>query len=435
VGHVWPKPKSINASPDEGATCTSLNDERSSHPGTGIEDPFLPNQISVVGTVEKNHIPAERPAEATVLGGDTASSAISMDGYVLFLADKASSLTTDTGESVPVGNPLAAGAVDASSCVSALEGLTKQKSLILSIWALWYAKDRSQLDYVSHTLELLHPHEVDMTWLLPNGLDLSDWLALYPRCVIPDLHPCEQLLCAKVGTPILTWKEYAAYGYTVASKRARTPMTPAETTQDERFIRLSIRRLVASMLLTEDGSSNLRHCFNLAFNILLPILEYERDSYGIPCSRLAIYLSRQLSTHNEQSHQGSATAILAMVCEREFSNIPAFAFIEHHSKLGAQHSREQALVWALRLMLYYADPASRVAPLPFDLCTRALNGCRRILHMIHYHAQDSSFANLWAEWICCDSDFFLSDHQRDFNLKSNRPGSLLDYTDPVPLNF
>jgi hypothetical protein len=116
---------------------------------------------------------------------------------------------------------------------------------------------------------------------------------------------------------------------------------------------------------------------------------------------------------------------------------------------------ERALLWAARLLLYYASPKLTKSALPHNLCARALNGCKRILDMLNCDPyqnpqgseggrgrdpvsdewQDANFANLWTEWICCDSDFFFHDHQMDVKAKAHQPGSLLDHTFPAPSNL
>jgi hypothetical protein len=121
-----------------------------------------------------------------------------------------------------------------------------------------------------------------------------------------------------------------------------------------------------------------------------------------------------------------------MVCDRELK-ARGVLFHEFMLAMGdcfsadAEFSAERALVWAVRLMLYYASPELKKSVLPSDLIARALDGCRRVLDMIHSHPhrklreqdagiqgesmfdewENTNFTNIWVHWICYDSDFFL----------------------------
>jgi hypothetical protein len=428
VGHVWLSPKPLNSSPDEGAARTSLNDERRNHHWMSIEDPFLPNQgFGMVGAGKKYSTP-DGQGEASRLDDDTTSSVISMDDYVLFLADVSSAVPTNRREPMPAGNALAT-PTDASNYVSALEEPERPINLASAIRILWHSRDCSRLDYPSGPLGFHHPHEVGVTQLLPTRLDLGDWLALYPRHTIPEVQPHDQLLYGRPEAPFITWKAYAEYGYNVASQKSRIRTTPAETLEIESFMGPLVRRLVAYMLLNQHGSSNLRQCFSLSLNLLQPILERQFHIYKNPYSKIAKCLSRPLPASYEYSHQDSIAAILAMVCDPGFKtqNVD-FKSMEYFANFDAQYSMERVLVWSCRLMICYADPALQGSLLPSDLCARALDGCKRILERVGFplhqdslgltnmtgkppfsdSLQDSIFATLWAEWICRDSEFFLN---------------------------
>ena len=204
----------------------------------------------------------------------------------------------------------------------------------------------------------------------------------------------------------------------------------------------------AAMLTNRDGRLEktfrvrLPGCFQ---NIFTSFSSALLDQYGDlekSCQRFRTQFAIKLSESKERritgySIQSKGAAILAAVFHRQArtwrTESPSeFEDLEGSLIPRAKFSSERALVWAARLMLYYASPEFEKSPLPVALCSRALDGCTRVLKMIHSHPhqkldgleghedgkgmvpegwQDINFAGLWAEWICFDSDFFLHDSQ------------------------
>lgn len=305
----------------------------------------------------------------------------------------------------------------------------KRSDLALAIWEAWCHGDFFGIDFLSEAAEddSFHPNVSVETVL-------GAWLALYPQGSYPIVHSHDSLpLFPKPDDPVLTWKVYAEHGRTIAAQKLRSRMTPVQV---QGYLSLYARRLLAAMMLVRDGSRLLRRCFGFILVYLRPILQYQGSTLGDLCRRFAKHFPDQLSMSEERrilghSDQHNVAAILAVVCYghrgSDFDTNPDFKTLQSLFREGAQFSVKQAFVWAARLMLYYASPELSRSPLPSDLCARALSGCERILKLVSSHPhqdpdqlngqrdnipmldewQDTNFANLWVEWICYDSEFFV----------------------------
>ena len=228
---------------------------------------------------------------------------------------------------------------------------------------------------------------------------------------------------------------FRSYGHEIAlAKKASTPEEARAL--ENRFV----CSLVAAMMPAPAQDANLPRCFRNIFTSFHSALLDQYDDLKNSCQKLKGQFTKYLSESEERritgySVRSKGAAILAAVFDHqartwrtwphsEFEDLEGFFISE------AKFSSKRALVWAARLMLYYASPKFETSPLPMALCSRALDGCSRVLKMIHSHPhqkldgleghndgndvvpdgrQDINFAGLWAEWICFDSDFFLRD--------------------------
>jgi hypothetical protein len=303
--------------------------------------------------------------------------------------------------------------------------LKKQSAIALDIWNLWSGG-------VLEDFEVQQAHGLDMpapTFIEP---DLNVWLRLYPWIGETALY-CDLPPFPKHDAPRPTWREYARYGHAIALMKSGS--MPVHALADNNHFR---RRLTASMLLAREGSRGLRQCFESILATFDSELRYQYGRLEKPCERFATQFSLRLSETEERniaghSDQTKAAAILAMVCHNGLVNGHSHSTLDDlrtQCQQSAEFSTERGLVWAARLMLYYASPELENSPLPTHLCARAMDGYKRISKMIRYHPhqelevlkgrgdgtgpileewQDTNFAGLWTEWICCDSHFFLYD--------------------------
>lgn len=312
--------------------------------------------------------------------------------------------------------------------------LEKQNILTLAIWFLWQTRNTPLFSsYVSET-----PYFAALPISKEIQSRLEKWLTFYPRTIKFEGQPHSRL--PAFPTPdalLLTWMLFAERGNAIASRKTR--MTPV---QAQARVRLSVCRLTASMVLAPDGSRYLRRCFEIILTCLQTILKHQHDDLELPCQRIAEKFPLRLSESEElriagKSMQGKGAAVLVMICHDQvmsqgIDKSRTFQDLRTLFNAGAGFSVERAFVWATRFMLYYASPELDMSSLPADLCTRALDGCERILGTIRSHPhqnsqnskedsncrplsdvwQDSNFASLWAEWICSDSSFFLDDSLR-----------------------
>lgn len=307
----------------------------------------------------------------------------------------------------------------------------KRSDLTMAIWEAWRHGNFIGIDVLSKAAEddSFHPN-------ISVESVLGAWLALYPQGSYPIVHSHDSLpLFPKPDDPILTWKVYAEHGQTIAARKLRSLMTPVQV---QGYLSLYARRLLAAMMLVRDGSRLLRRCFGFILAYLRPKLQYHASTLEDLCRGFAKHFPDQLSKSEERrilghSDQHNAAAILAAVCYgHRGSDVDTnrdFKALHSLFQKGAQFSVKQAFVWAARMMLYYASPELSRSPLPSDLCARALSGCESILKTVSSHPpphqdpdqlngqkdnipmldewQDTNFANLWVEWICYDSEFFV----------------------------
>lgn len=309
--------------------------------------------------------------------------------------------------------------------------LEKQNILTLGIWQLW--QTRNTLLFSSYVDETPYFAALPISKEIQSRLE--NWLALYPRTTEFEGQSHSRLPAFPTpDAPFLTWMLFAERGNAMALRKTR--MTPV---QAQACVRRSVCRLTASMVLAPDGSRYLRRCFEIILTCLQTILKHQHNDLELPCQRIAEKFSLRLSESEElrlagSSMQGKGAAVLAMICHDQvmsqgIDNSRAFQDLRTLFNAGAGFSVERAFVWATRLMLYYASPELDMSSLPADLCTRALDGCERILGTIRSHPhqnsqnskedgnckplsdawQDSNFASLWAEWVCSDSSFFFDD--------------------------
>jgi hypothetical protein len=307
------------------------------------------------------------------------------------------------------------------------EGKTKrQKSLALAVWELWYSGNRPQLNGLYMFVRGFYSFMINVR---PGDLDLSKWLAFYPRYGSRELHFRNRLPAfPKPGEARFTWKTYTICGYTIARRKTPSNNVPFSIGRSE-------RELVASMLLAPDGSSNLRQCFDPIFTNLQPILKEQLEALEEEVRRFEELVDSAPFASEGCSDEDSAAAMVAMVCDRELKarGVLFMLVTDNRFSVDSEFSAERALVWAVRLMLYYASPELKKSVLPSYLTARALDGCKRVLNMIHSHPrrkpqepdtgiqgesmfdewENTNFANLWVHWICYDSGFFLHDSLRE----------------------
>jgi hypothetical protein len=399
-----------------------------------VEDLFSLNHISGMENTGNSYNTTDMPSQAMGLDDDIASSANPLYDYIRFLGDLVSPAPTNRGIPLPASSHLA-NQGRKSTCNSALRKEWNQEefksldSRILAIWAFWHSGELFQSDSLFDGFKFRSPLGVGIDQILPAGLDLSAWLVLYPRRVNPELT-VHHLPFPEPDAASLTWKDYAEYGHIIASQDMRLGLAPVQCSE---YVNISVRRLVAAILLGPDGSKYLRRCFNVILTNLSPILEDQVNRFD----QLAKRFSIQLLASEEwiipmYSHEEDRAAVLAMVCDREFRARgihirPAFKQAAAYLQERGNFSTERALVWAVRFILWFAPSPQSMSSLPRDLCTRALDGCRRVLQTVNSHPlqglpvcqiglsesslsnlwQDTNFANLWADWICSDTLFFL----------------------------
>ena len=297
--------------------------------------------------------------------------------------------------------------------------LESQSVLAIAIWQLWYAGVLNEFD--ANLKRGLSTPSLPLI-----KLDLGLWSRLYPHATDLKTESSSHLpLFPKHEEAGLTWEDYAGYGRAIAMAKASTRMEAREQQS------LFVRRVVAAMMLDPARTAKLRHCFETIFTHFSSGLRNQYNDLENSCKRFGQQFPLRLSESEERriagySMRGKGAAILAAVYDRQvrtwrakptlgFHDMEAFFIAE------AEFSTERALVWAVRLMLYYASPALETSPLPTALCSRALDGCMRVLQTIKSHPhhalrgaqtgggdgpledvwQDSSFAGIWAEWLCC----------------------------------
>jgi hypothetical protein len=309
------------------------------------------------------------------------------------------------------------------------ERLENQSILAQAIWQLWYAGVLNEFDSrVTRGLSIPKLQVITV--------DLRLWLGLYPQGagLETDCRFHLQLFPEHDG-PNLTWEDYARYGRAIALPKK------ALTAEEARALESCfVRRLVTAMILAPAQDASLPRCFRNIFTSFSSALLDQHKDLENSCQRFRKQFAIKLSESEERRITGHSirrkgAAILAAVFDRQAriwrTKSPSeFEDLEGFSIPGAKFSSKRALVWAARLILYYASPKLEMSPLPMALCSRALDGCTRVLKMIHSHPhqkldglgghkdgegvvpegwQDINFAGLWAEWICFDSDFFLHD--------------------------
>jgi hypothetical protein len=312
--------------------------------------------------------------------------------------------------------------------------LKSQSVLARAIWQLWYAGVLNEFDSILHGLN---------TPSLPLiQLDVGLWLRLYPHATDLKTEPSSHVpLFPKHEEASLTWEDYAGYGRAIAmAKKASTDIEAREQQS------LYGHRVVAAMMLNPARTAKLRHSFETIFTCFSSGLRNQYNDLENSCKRFREQFPLRLSESEEweiagYSIRGRGAAILAAVYDRQVRTWRAKSTLGLHDMEAfftaeAGFSTERALVWAARLMLYYASPALETSPLPTALCSRALDGCMRVLQTIQSHPhhalrgaqtgggggpledvwQDSNFASIWAEWLCCDSDFFFHDSPNSPNL-------------------
>lgn len=428
------------------------------------EDPFIPNQTSSMNGPGESRSAIDETGGALQPDADTTSSTTAIVDDNEMLDGVTPSEPISKGLSCPTGNSSATSnnsntdtlptgsvyACDASpeldthpssnlrflkNIQEALqnEGKTKRrKSLALAVWELWYSGNHPQLNDLYISVQSFYPFMINLGEFCPGGLDLSEWLAFYPRYGSRELHFCNRLPAfPKPGEVRFTWKTYTLCGYTIARQKTLSSNMPFS-------IGCSERELVASMLLAPDGSSNLRQCFDPIFTDLQPILKEQLEALEEEVRRFEEFADLAPFAPEGCSNEDSAAAMIAMVCDRELKARKVLfhefmLFMDDCFSASAEFSAERALVWAVRLMLYYASPELKKSVLPSHLTARALDGCKRVLDMIHSHPrrkpqepdvgihgesmfdewENTHFVNLWVHWICYDSSFFLHDSLRE----------------------
>lgn len=428
-----------------------------------FEVPFIPNQTSSTNGPGENRSAIDKTGKALLPDAATTSSTIAIvdgnemqDGVApsvpiskgLSYPASNSSVTSNNSntDTLPTGSAYACDASpELTTHPSAIrflkniqealqnEGKTKRrKSLALAVWELWYSGNHPQLNNLYISVQSFYPFMINLcefyaSEFCPGDLDLSEWLAFYPRYGSSNRLPA----FPKPGDVRFTWKTYTICGYTIARRKTPNSNVPFSVGRSE-------RELVASMLLAPDGSSNLRQCFDPIFTDLQPILKEQLEALEEEVRRFEEFADLTPFASEGCSDEDSAAAMVAMVCGRE---LKARGVLFHEFMLamgdcfsaGAEFSAERALVWAVRLMLYYASPELKKSVLPSHLTARALDGCKRVLDMIHSHPrrksqepdagihgesmfdewENTNFANLWVHWICYDSGFFLHDSLRE----------------------
>lgn len=461
-----------------GATLTPPDNQSSDHQHAGIkvqldpmfEDPFLPNQILGMNSAGMNDVMADGPREAVEPRLPIASSAINAQDDSGISENSMVSLSRDWGPSEAIGFPKAViegttsdGAspdfhhgrhLTASEPTERIPSYPeyarnmlgnlqterekkRQSSLILAIWERWDDGDFSQIEPLLNTGE----YGINMAMIRRIDWKLRKWTSSYPRpCGNPDLQSEGHLPPFDLdypGTSILTWRAYVEYGYTIASQKKR--MTHVE---GQAYVGGAAGRLVAAMLLDPSGIRTVRQSFLKIFNEIEPILKGLQFNLQTPCQRFVKYFyfpssdckERNPTGHDEQRREA---AMLALACARELKACGIYSTLaltksNVNFQSGTMRS-ERPLVWAARLLLYYASPELVWSPLPHHLCARALNGYMQISSKMESalyrnkdgskgdrrtglgrdQLEDAKFAAVWAEWICCDSDFFLHNHERN----------------------
>lgn len=420
------------------------------------EDPFIPNQTSSMNGPGESRSAIDETGRALQPDAATTSSTIAIVDDSEMLDGVAPSVPISKGLSYPAGNSsatnnnsntdtLPTGSVYACNASPELathpsanlhflkdiqealqnEGKTKRrKSLALAAWELWYSGNRPQLNGLYMFVRGFYSFTINVRGFCPGGLDLSDWLAFYPRYGSRELHFRSRLPAfPKPGEVRFTWKTYAICGYTIACRKTPSSNVPFSIGRAE-------RELVASMLLAPDASSHLRQCFEPIFTDLQPILKEQLEALEEEVRRFEEFADFAPFASEGCSDEDSAAAMVAMVYDRELKAQGSLPLIGCNI---VEFDAKQALVWAVRLMLYYASPELKKSVLPSHLTARALDGCNRVLDMIHSHLrrkpqepdagihgesmfdewENTNFANLWAHWICYDSGFFLHDSLRE----------------------
>jgi hypothetical protein len=303
--------------------------------------------------------------------------------------------------------------------------LKSQSVLARAIWQLWYAGALNEFD--SNLRGRLNTPSLPLI-----KLDLGSWLRLYPHAADLKTEPSSHVpLFPRNEEASLTWEDYAGYGRAIAMTKKASEAREQQN--------LSARRVVAAMMLDPARTAKLRNYFEAIFTCFSSGLRNQYNDLENPCKRFREQFPLRLSESEERKIAGysireKGAAVLAAVYERQVTTWRAKSTLGFHDIAAlfiaqAGFSIERALVWAARLMLYYASPAFGTSPLPTALCDRALDGCMRVLQTIQSHPhhasrgartgggdgplegvwQDSNFAGIWAEWLCCDSDFFFHD--------------------------
>jgi hypothetical protein len=306
--------------------------------------------------------------------------------------------------------------------------LKSQSVLARAIWQLWYAGVLNEFD--SNLKRGLSTPSLPLI-----KLDLGLWLRLYPHTADLKTESISHVpMFPKHEEANLTWEDYAGYGRAIAvAKKASTRMEAREQQS------LFVRRVVAAMMLDPARTAKLRRFFETIFTYFGSGLRSQYNDLENSCKRFGEQFPLRLSESEEwriagHSIRGEGAAILAAVYDHQVKTWRSKSTLGFHDMEAfftaeAEFSTERALVWATRLVLYYASPALETSPLPTALCSRALDGCTRVLQTIQSHPhhalrgaqtgggdgplqdvwQDSNFAGIWAEWLCCDSDFFFRD--------------------------
>ncbi len=301
----------------------------------------------------------------------------------------------------------------------------------LAVWQIWFQGDLYHFGKLHRIAERPKEREPELVPLAKKiEPHLQAWLNLY-RKDVPEVQARARLLAgSQVCEVSLTWQTYAGLGYKIALQRGRW------NAQDIKPHVISQGQSLSTAMMQDSGHAPhlLRRGFEEVLKFCRRVLKHKIHEMKTICEQLTDRFHFQppkaeeggLASRNEQAN----VAVLSMVFQSRLKDLRTGAR-ERLTVATTQmtgFTTEKAFLWAARLMLYYACPELDKSPLPASLCARALDGSSRIFRAIHAHPsqdfqvgksgiinrgvfsdfwQDSNFVNLWVEWLCCDSDFFL----------------------------